>query len=57
MSVKIGPRSRFTVDGIDLRGRVPAVFKRWVRSHDGPGLVRRPPPRIEFRDGAGALDA
>ena len=26
---------RSTADGVDLRGRVPAVLLNWVRSHDG----------------------
>lgn len=44
-------RRRSTADGLDLRGRVPAVLIRWLRSHDGAwlGLLGG----IELRDGAG----
>lgn len=45
------PRHRSTADGIDVRGRVRVVLKRWVRSQDGAlyGLLHQ----VEFRDGAG----
>lgn len=44
-------RRRAVADGLDLRGRIPAVLLRWVRSHDGAwyGLLGR----VELRDGAG----
>lgn len=43
---------RSTADGVDLRGRVPAVLLNWVRSHEGAwyGLLGR----LELHDGAGA---
>ncbi len=42
---------RSTADGVDLRGRVPAVLLNWVRSHDGAwyGLLRQ----LDLHDGAG----
>jgi len=45
------PRRRSVADGIDLRGRVPAVLLRWVRSHDGAwyGLLAE----VQLYDGAG----
>ncbi|MQA16819.1 MAG: hypothetical protein GEV09_22595 [Pseudonocardiaceae bacterium] len=44
-------RRRSVAEGLDLRGRVPAVLLRWVRSHDGAwlGLLGR----VELCDGAG----